>query len=112
MPSLNPYAATRPGGAGELLNTVTVTVELLRLPAASRAIAVTYDGAVFQMYVNGVPVSTTSISGSITSVGGVLRIGGDSIWGEYFRGLIDEVRVYNRVLSAAEILTDMTTPIQ
>ena len=75
-------------------------------------VAVTYDGAVFQMYVNGVPVSTTSISGSITSVGGVLRIGGDSIWGEYFRGLIDEVRVYNRVLSAAEIQTDMTTPIQ
>jgi len=41
-----------------------------------------------------------------------LRIGGNSIWGEFFAGLIDEVRVYNRVLTAAEIQADMNTPIQ
>src|SRR5262249_20102697 len=34
-----------------------------------------------------------------------------SIWGEYFNGLIDEARVYNRALSAAEIQSDMATPI-
>ena len=38
-----------------------------------------------------------------------MKIGGNSIWGEWFNGLIDEVRVYNRALSAAEIQTDMTT---
>ena len=31
--------------------------------------------------------------------------------GEFFRGLIDEVRVYNRALSAAEITTDMNAAI-
>ena len=41
---------------------------------------------------------------------GVLRIGGNSIWGEWFAGLIDEVRVYNRVLSAGEIQQDMQVP--
>jgi hypothetical protein len=37
-----------------------------------------------------------------------LRIGGNSVWAEWFRGTIDEVRVYNRALSAAEVATDMT----
>ena len=33
-------------------------------------------------------------------------------YGEYFKGLIDEVRVYNRALSVlAEIQADMNTPI-
>ena len=40
-----------------------------------------------------------------------LRIGGNQVWGEYFAGLIDEVRIYNRALSAAEIQTDMNTPV-
>ena len=42
---------------------------------------------------------------------GVLRIGGNSVWGEWFAGLIDEVRVYNRPLSAAEIQQDSLTPV-
>ena len=32
-------------------------------------------------------------------------------YGEYFTGLIDEVRVYNRALTQAEIQTDMNTAI-
>ena len=40
-----------------------------------------------------------------------LRIGGDSQWGEYFNGLIDNIRIYNRALSAAEITTDMSKPV-
>jgi hypothetical protein len=31
--------------------------------------------------------------------------------GFYFNGLIDEVRIYNRALSSAEIQTDMNTPL-
>ena len=40
-----------------------------------------------------------------------VRIGGNTIWSEWFNGLIDEVRIYNRALSAAEIQTDMNTAI-
>jgi len=40
-----------------------------------------------------------------------LRFGGNSIWGEYFQGLIDEVRIYNRALSQSEIQSDMNTPV-
>ena len=41
-----------------------------------------------------------------------LRIDGDSVWGEYLNGLIDEVRIYNRALTAAEIQADMNAPIK
>jgi len=33
------------------------------------------------------------------------------VWGEYFRGRLDDVRIYNRALSAAEVQTDMKTPV-
>jgi hypothetical protein len=74
-------------------------------------LAVTYDGSTIRLYVNGTQVATKAVSGSIISSTAPLRIGGDSVWGEYFTGLIDEVRIYNRALSATEILTDMNTPV-
>jgi hypothetical protein len=41
-----------------------------------------------------------------------LRIGGNASWAnEFFNGLIDDLRVYNRALSATEIATDMSTPV-
>ena len=39
-----------------------------------------------------------------------LRIGGDSVWGQYFSGMIEEVSIYNRALSQTEIQTDMQWP--
>jgi hypothetical protein len=40
-----------------------------------------------------------------------LQIGGDSIFGQYFTGTIDEVRIYNTALTQAQIQTDLNTPI-
>ena len=74
-------------------------------------LAVTYDGATLRMFVNGSPVSSVALAGAAVVSSGALRIGGNSVWGEYFKGLIDEVRVYNRALTAAEIQADMNTPI-
>ena len=50
-------------------------------------------------------------SGAIQTNSNPLWIGGNSPYGEYFKGLIDEVRVYNRALSPTEIQTDMNTSI-
>ena len=78
------------------------------LPANKRThLATTYDGVSQILYVNGVQVASRAQAGSIKISAGPLRIGGDSIWGDYFQGLIDEVRVYNRALSASEIQADM-----
>jgi hypothetical protein len=74
-------------------------------------LAATYDGATVRLYVNGSAAGSAATSGSIVTSTLPLRIGGNAVWGEYFHGLIDEVRIYNRALSAAEIQADMTTPI-
>jgi PKD repeat protein len=74
-------------------------------------LAATYDGAAQRIYVNGVQVATRAQTGALPNSTGALRIGGNSVWGEYFQGLIDEVRIYNRALSTAEIQSDMGTPV-
>ena len=56
-------------------------------------------------------VGSQAKTGAITTSTNQLQIGGDSLYGQYFSGLIDEVRVYNVALSAAAIQTDMNTPI-
>ena len=73
-------------------------------------VATTYDGTNLRYYQNGVLVKTTAHSGAINVSTGVLHIGGDSSV-DMFKGLIDEVRVYNTALSAAQITTDMNTPV-
>jgi hypothetical protein len=74
-------------------------------------LATTYDGSSLKLFLNGVQVSSVSVPSSIVSSTGLLKIGGNGIWNEDFAGLIDEVRVYNRALSAAELSTDMNTPV-
>lgn len=74
-------------------------------------LAATYDGANLRLYVNGQQVSSRALTGSLVAGTGVLRIGGDSMWGERFSGLIDEVRIYDRALSATEIQGDMAKAV-
>jgi hypothetical protein len=74
-------------------------------------LAATYDRVTLRLYVNGVQVASRALTGPIATSNNPLQIGGDSIYGQYFQGLIDEVRVYNRVLSQAEIQTDMNTAV-
>jgi hypothetical protein len=74
-------------------------------------LAATYDGTTLRLYVNAIQVGSRALPGSMAVSSGVLRIGGNSVWGEYFSGLIDEVRIYNRALTPAQIQSDMNTPI-
>jgi glucose/arabinose dehydrogenase len=74
-------------------------------------LAFTWDGTTTRMYVNGTQVATAALSGTAVASTGPLRIGGNGVWGEWFNGLIDDVRVYNRALSAAEIASDRDTPV-
>ncbi len=74
-------------------------------------LAATYDGTTLRLYVNGVQAASRPVSGSIAGSSNPLRIGGNSVWGEHFAGLIDEVRIYNRALAAGAIQADMATPV-
>ena len=70
-------------------------------------VAATYDGATLRLYVDGSLVASVAATGAISTSTGALRIGGNVLWGEYFQGLIDEVRVYNRALTLSQIQSDM-----
>jgi hypothetical protein len=75
-------------------------------------LAVSYDGTTLRLFVNGVQVGSRAAAGPLLTSTGVMRIGGNGVWGEFFQGRIDEVRLYNRALSATEIQADMNAPVQ
>ena len=60
---------------------------------------------------NGTQSAQLAVAGSIATSSSALHIGGNGVWGEWFNGTIDEVRVYNRALSAAELQNDMVRSI-
>jgi len=74
-------------------------------------LAATYDGNVVRLFVNGTQVASQAQTTPLTISTGPLSIGGTAAYGEYFQGTIDEVRVYNRALSASELQADMNTPL-
>jgi Concanavalin A-like lectin/glucanases superfamily len=75
-------------------------------------LAATYDGKVQRLFVDGKEVSSRPQTGSIQQSNNALQIGGSTVWGAYFSGLIDEVRIYNRALSSTEISQDWTKAVR
>jgi hypothetical protein len=70
-------------------------------------LATTYDGTMLRLFVNGVEVESRHETGAIEASAGRLRIGGNRVWGEWFRGQIDDVRIYDVAVGAAQIKADM-----
>jgi len=63
----------------------------------------TYDGSYQRIYRNGLVVQTQGLTGIIDTSTKNLLIGGITSSAEQLNGTIDEVRIYNRALSADEI---------
>ena len=74
-------------------------------------LAVTYDGSMLRLYVDGKEVASKPQSGMLVASRDPLQIGGDHIFGQYFDGTIDEVRVYDVALAPDAIQNDMLTPV-
>ena len=70
-------------------------------------VAATYDGATLRFYKNGVEISNKAFTASVGSAD-IWRIGAysSSPYGAP-TGLIDDVRIYSRALSAQELRSDM-----
>ena len=66
-------------------------------------VVATYNGTNMVLYVNGAQVATKAYSTAINHSGDVLRIGNNGGGGTAFKGGIDELVIYNRALSLAEI---------
>ena len=93
-----------PFGYGEIRPVVTVC-QPTSLPANTWIyLTLTYNGSKLTLYRNGVAVSTVNASGTLPATTQTLQLGA-SQFGEYFKGLIDEVRIYKTALSDTEIQT-------
>jgi Tol biopolymer transport system component len=80
-------------------------------PRAWTHLALSCDGKTLRLYVDGELADTGGACSSQPSEG-VLQIGANEVFGEWFNGTIDEVRIYNRALGVEEIETDRDTAIQ
>ncbi|MEV4629495.1 LamG-like jellyroll fold domain-containing protein [Micromonospora sp. NPDC049523] len=74
-------------------------------------LATTYDGSTVRLLVNGAEVASLPRTRDLVVDDGDLHIGGNGIWGEFFQGAIDEVRIYNRAQTVEQVQADMNAPV-
>ncbi|MCP6719930.1 MAG: prepilin-type N-terminal cleavage/methylation domain-containing protein [Patescibacteria group bacterium] len=86
------------GQCNDPFNPITYTTNI---NGAWHYVVGTYDSSIAVLYVDGSAVASSTKSGSFSVF--TPRIGGEGAT-ENFNGRIDEVRIYNRALSAEEIL--------
>ena len=72
-----------------------------------------YDGAYLSIWIDGVQQNSISAPGlTMSNSGNALELGGHCNGYAYsFAGKLDDVRIYNRALTSAEIQSDMATPV-
>jgi glucose/arabinose dehydrogenase len=97
------------------LNSATAGKTLAASTALSLAtwhhVAVAWDATGMRLYLNG--VLNTSVAGAFTPMNsaGALFLGAQMA-GQYgFAGTLDDVRIYNRALDAADVVLAMNTPL-
>jgi hypothetical protein len=73
-------------------------------------VALTYDGTTVRFHIGGTLIA--SAAGAHGTNNNLLRFGRWTSNAEFWNGLIDEVRIYNRALTLGEIQTDLNTPVQ
>jgi hypothetical protein len=74
-------------------------------------VAATWDGSTMILYSNGMVQASAPAAGTIlttTDVLAIARKNNSGFNGDYFNGQLDEVRIYNRALSALEVALLLT----
>lgn len=82
-----------------------------RLQAPSGAVSVgnvyhvvgTYDGTTQRLYLNGKQVASAALTGAVTNTSNGLNLASWDGNGEYYKGVIDDVAVYGKALSATRV---------
>ena len=96
------YGAERFGsGVASGLN---VTVTAASTIGVWQHMMVTYDGTVMRMYRNGVQITSSTSSVNITNTTQTVGLASRSGAGSYFYGSLSAAKIYNRALTAAEVL--------
>ena len=81
-----------------------ITSNTLLLTNVWYNIAATYDGNLISIYINGTLDKNTPQTGTVTPNPGSLLLGKTSYGNAYFNGNISNTQIYNRALSAQEVL--------
>ena len=66
-------------------------------------LAISFNGVEVKFFVNGALVKDATLITSITARGNALHVGADAQPGQFFKGSLDELRIYNRALTTAEL---------
>lgn len=74
-------------------------------------IAWTFDGTTVRGYLDGVLKVSAAAAGSIQTRPTPVHIGVDGSLNQGYKGRLDDVRIYNRALSLAEVGQDRNTPV-
>jgi len=100
-PSLIPTCQFNANGEGWSANHVTAG---LVSQDTWTHVSCTYDNDTLRMHINGILVGSNFIGAkSVINSSSTLRISGDDNDHVYFNGLIDEVQIYNRAITANEV---------
>jgi hypothetical protein len=70
-------------------------------------IAMTYDGETMRLFVNGEEKESRAQTGPAMITNGQLSIGGHTAWGQWFKGQMDDVRIYDVAVGEAQIKADI-----
>ncbi|MES2544425.1 MAG: choice-of-anchor D domain-containing protein [Bacteroidota bacterium] len=86
------------------LNGTTITLNTVLNTSQWYNVATVYDGANLKLYLNGVLSLTQAVTGNISADASMLTIGRDpSTSTKFFKGKIDEIRVFNTALTDIQL---------
>ncbi|MES2774934.1 MAG: LamG-like jellyroll fold domain-containing protein [Bacteroidota bacterium] len=69
-------------------------------------ITITAKSGESKLYANGILIDTDNATFTSITAANLLRIGSGYLNGRFFNGCIDEVKIYNKALTAAQVLAD------
>jgi hypothetical protein len=78
-------------------------VSYIYTPDKWHMVTITFDGYYLRLYENSTLKNQNVVTEDIPASENPFLIGADPIWGDYFKGLIGEIRIYNRALTETEI---------
>ena len=87
-----------------VMNGITLTYNTALNVSQWYNVGATYDGSNLKLYLNGNLVATQAASGAIAADASLLSLGKNPVANtNYFKGKIDEVRVFNSALTATQL---------
>lgn len=78
------------------------------VPGTAYHVVGTYDGTTQRLYVNGAEVANAPLAGGASTTAAPLELGSWDGAGEFYNGVMDDVAVYNKALTAQQVANHNT----